>query len=182
MEASNPPWFPAWCIEFAEPVDEPREVANTLIEYREDSRWMLLGYPTVMSERHLWTAWLAVQSRFQSDMMVSNSIDGEFLRLLSGTHQMKVAFTRAGLAVGDTKAWLVRLPDWTQDDLVGHDPLNDVVAERLMGWLDAQLSPERPAPTDEGAKRLGLFEGETPERANWESACLTHIAMADLGI
>jgi tRNA threonylcarbamoyladenosine modification (KEOPS) complex Cgi121 subunit len=182
MEGTNTPWFPAWCIEFEEPVSDPVELVNTLIEHREDSRWMLLGHPTVLSDRHLWAAWLAVGSRFDAGTMVSNSIDGEFLRLISGTHQMKVAFTRAGLAVGDRKAWLIRLPEWTDEELVGHHPLNDVVAERLMGWLGAQFSPERPAPTEEGVSRLGLFQEEVPPRASWESACLTHIAMADLGI
>ena len=182
MNGSTPPWFPAWCIEFNEPVSDPRAVANTLIEHREDSRWMLLGYPTVLSERHLWAAWLAVSSRFEAGTMVSNSIDGEFLRLLSGTHQMKVAFTRAGLVVGDEKAWLVRLPEWTDGELVGHQASMDVVADRLMGWLDAELSPERPSPSDEGIRRLGLFQDELPARETWEAACLTHIAMSDLGI
>ena len=44
--------------------------------------------------------------------MVGNNVDTEFLRLISGTHQIRIAFQRAGLMQGDERAWIVYLPEF----------------------------------------------------------------------
>jgi len=182
MREQSPPWFPAWLMEFAEPVADPKELAATLLEHREDEHWLLLGYPSVVSERHLWAAWLALTQRARDGLMVSRGIDGEFLRLLAGTHQMRTAFERAGVRAGDRRAWLVRLPE--EEEEIGGLPSSDINgmaerADRLFGWLGGELLPERPLPTEEGIMRLGI-DADGLDFEQWEDVCLGHIAVADL--
>ena len=181
MEGHSPPWFPAWLIDFSEPVTNPKELAAILLEHREDDRWLLLGYPSVVSERHLWAAWLALCQRVRDGEMVSRGIDGEFLRLLAGTHQMRTAFERAGVREGDQRAWLVQLPEEEESEVIPSIDINDMAeqADRLFGWLDGELVPERPLPTEEGIIRLGIDSGGLAYE-QWEDVCLGHIAVADL--
>ena len=70
MKGATPPWFPAWCIQFNEPISNPRLTATTLLDNRNDNRWLLLGFPTAASERHLWATWLALRERVLSENMV----------------------------------------------------------------------------------------------------------------
>ncbi|RUA01030.1 MAG: hypothetical protein DSY88_09695 [Candidatus Poseidoniales archaeon] len=114
--------------------------------------------------------------------MVSRGIDGEFLRLLAGTHQMRTAFERAGVQAGDRRAWLVRLPE--EEEEIGGLPSSDINgmaerADRLFGWLGGELLPERPLPTEEGIMRLGI-DADGLDFEQWEDVCLGHIAVADL--
>ena len=84
MDEAIPPWFPAWCIQFSEPISDSRITAAMLLQNRKHERWLLLGYPAAVSERHLWATWLALRERVISEKMISNSLDGEFLRLIAG--------------------------------------------------------------------------------------------------
>ena len=125
--------------------------------------------------------------------MVGNSVDTEFLRLISGTHQIRTAFERAGLQQNDEAAWIVYLPEFGSDDpfesqketgiKIPRDTYNSASQEanRLKLHLNAELITQRPIPTMDGLERLG-FESEiansTPK--DLESAFLLHAAMSDL--
>jgi len=113
--------------------------------------------------------------------MVSRGIDGEFLRLLAGTHQMRTAFERAGVRAGDERAWLVWLPEEEEGDGLPDNDINGLAerADRLFGWLGGELLPERPLPTAEGIVRLGI-DADGLAFEQWEDVCLGHIAVADL--
>ncbi len=166
MESALPPWFPAWGIEFHSDVEDARVQAAILLEARPDERWLLIGYPVGISERWLWAVWLALRERVLTNKMVSRTLDGEFLRLIAGTHQMKVAFHAAGLRPGERRAWLLRIPEWPQtgesDDITL--PIDDYLtysrqAAELMAWMEADLITERPAPNRELFSRLEIADG-----------------------
>tara|TARA_B100001750_G_scaffold35012_1_gene24833 strand:+ start:1628 stop:2182 length:555 start_codon:yes stop_codon:yes gene_type:complete len=183
MKGATPPWFPAWCIQFNEPISNPRLTATTLLDNRNDNRWLLLGFPTAASERHLWATWLALRERVLSENMVSNSLDGEFLRLIAGTHQMSVAFKRAGIQSGEDKAWLVRIPEWESDSEQIELPHNggdhDDHAFELMSLLQAELLPRRPIPTTNTLDRLEI-EYNPNEKSDIERLLMTYTATVDI--
>ncbi len=156
-----------------------------LLQNRNDERWLLLGYPTAVSERHLWATWLALRERVLAEKMVSNSLDGEFLRLIAGTHQMSVAFKRAGVQSGDDKAWLIRLPEWDGEpsaeiELPHYNGKYDANANELMSWLEAELLPQRPMPTLDALERLEINHDFNNENLQIEQLLLTTTAIVDI--
>ncbi len=185
MKGATPPWFPAWCIQFTEPISDSRLTAAMLLQNRNDERWLLLGFPTAVSERHLWATWLALRERVLAEKMVSNSLDGEFLRLIAGTHQMSVAFKRAGVQSGDDKAWLIRLPEWDGEpsaeiELPHYNGKYDANAYELMSWLEAELLPQRPMPTLDALERLEINHDFNNENLQIEQLLLTTTAIVDI--
>ncbi len=120
--------------------------------------------------------------------MVARTCDAEFLRLISGTHQISTAFERAGIRSGDQSAWIVHLPetaigeDLGQMELPGTSYLdNEVEADRLMEHLGASLLARRPVPSETGLLRLGAIETEGAiEAAGQEDVFLLHTALADI--
>ena len=185
------PWFPAWGIHFPEPLDDPQNVISIFNEWRPNERWLLLSYSAAASEIHLWTVWHALRRRELRNSMVGNNVDTEFLRLISGTHQIRIAFERAGLKQGDENAWIVYLPEFGTEypfNLDGEtleiprDTFNDATADanRLMLHLKSSLVTERPMPTIEGLQRLGNDSNFGDSNLlELESAFLLHAAMAD---
>ena len=120
--------------------------------------------------------------------MVARTCDAEFLRLISGTHQISTAFERAGIRSGDQSAWIVHLPETAIGGDLGQMELprtsyldNEVEAGRLMEHLGASLLARRPVPSETGLLRLGAIETEgTIEAAGQEDAFLLHTALADI--
>ena len=184
MEEATPPWFTAWSIKFTEPVSDPRLVAAMLLQKRKDERWLLLGHPAPVSERHLWSVWLALRERVLAEKMVSVYLDGEFIRLLAGTHQMSVAFKRAGIQNGDEKAWLVRLPEWHDKNeeilLNSDDGTHDSDAYELMSWLEAEYNPERPAPSDDTINRLQIESDLKNSEITIEEILMMQLSLTDI--
>ena len=174
--------FPCWGLSFDSPAEDPRALATTLIEWRNDERWLLLGGPAAISDVQLWTAWLGLGSRVGHDKMRANAIGAEFIRLIAGTHQIRIGFERAGIAKGDETAWLIHLPPFREGDISDADwPVLDQVAldaeaDRLMQALGATLSAQRPGPTEQSTSRLEWAVDED----DIERAALAAIALADL--
>ncbi len=184
MEEATPPWFSAWSIKFEKPVSDPRLIAAMLLQKRKDERWLLLGHPAPVSERHLWSVWLALRERVLAEKMVSVSLDGEFIRLLARTHQMSVAFKRAGIQNGDKKAWLVRLPEWhdTNEEiqLDTDDGTHDADAYELMSWLDAEYNPERPSPSEHTINRLEIENDLLNSGSTIEEFMMMQLSLTDI--
>ncbi len=187
------PWFPAWGISFPEPLDDPHSAVRVFNEWRPSERWLLLAFDAAASEVHLWTVWHALRRRELRDDMVGNSVDTEFLRLISGTHQIKTAFERAGLRSGDESAWIVFLPEFGGENPYitnGGDALEipresyneaTLEAERLILHLKSNLIPSRPFPSRSGLERLGIAkDSATTQTLDLEAAHLAHAAMSDL--
>ena len=91
MEKSHPvPWFPAWGVKFQEPIEDLDYFIKKFNEFREDNRWALLAHDIVASEVHLWTAWYALRRKEERGETIARTPDVEILRLISGTHQIKL--------------------------------------------------------------------------------------------
>lgn len=184
MAEAAPPWFTAWSIKFQEPVSDPRLVAAILLQKRKDERWLLLGHPTPVSERHLWSVWLALRERVLAKKMVSVSLDGEFMRLLAGTHQMSVAFNRAGIQNGDEKAWLIRLPEWAENienTMINSDNgAHDTDAYELMSWLDAEYNAGRPSPCEDTINRLQIEFDPKDSGKTIEEFLMMQLSLTDI--
>ena len=71
------PWFPAWGIQFPEPLVDAQNVISTFNEWRPNERWLLLAYPAAASEIHLWTVWHALRRNELRNSMVGNNVDTE---------------------------------------------------------------------------------------------------------
>ena len=179
--------YPCWGLSFPEPISNSAQLVESLLEWRNDEHWLLLGGPAAVSEAQLWTAWIGLASRQRNSTMRANSLDVEFIRLIAGTHQIRIGFDRAGLADGDQTAWLVHLPKFTTEPIEDLKwPELDRVeldreADRLMRVLNAKLLPHGPIPHDESVQRLEL-QVEDEKSANIDSihrSALAHIALAD---
>ncbi len=181
--------YPCWGLAFPTPIEDSRSLAACLLEWRKNDCWLILGGHSAISDRQLWTAWMGVASRSLKDSMRSHSHDAEFIRLIAGTHQIRIGFERAGVGDGDEIAWLIHIPDfvegqissiqWPELDQVGLDE----EAARLMRVLGADLLTYRPMPNSESIDRLSLEIGldEDPEDfSTIERAALAHIGLADL--
>jgi tRNA threonylcarbamoyladenosine modification (KEOPS) complex Cgi121 subunit len=148
---------------------------------------MMLAYEAAASEIHLWTAWYALRRGEDSGKMIANTPDTEFLRLVSGTHQINKAFERAGISVNDKCAWLVMLPDLELggefgDFSIPPDSYNDGTEEaiRLIERIGGSLIPNRPIPSTIGLERIGAESFEGANIAEIEDFFLGHIALSDL--
>ena len=156
------PEFPVWKIDFATPIDSSKEFVTKFIQSRKDDSWLLLTYQAVASDRHLWAAWIALMRRMSNQTMRSKGQDGEFLRLLAGTHHISQGFRRAGLLDGDEGCWIVQLPKNTDSNelpKINYDTSFDS-AKEIAALLDCEITSERPVPQREGLLRLGIFDNE----------------------
>ena len=187
-EAHSVPWFPAWGVSMPEPVSDSGDIVALFNEWRPSERWLLLAYEVACSEVRLWTAWSALRRREEAGRMVARTCDAEFLRLVSGTHQLSTAFERAGINSGDESMWIVYLPEFESGDGFGETDIprstyldNDLEATRLIEHLGGTLLARRPIPSEEGLLRLGAIEdGESIEVSRHEDAYLIHTALADM--
>ena len=182
------PWFPAWGVSFPRPVVDVQSVVSLFNEWRPSNRWLLVAFEVVASEIHLWTTWHALRRGEASGSMVANSPDVEFLRLISGTHQVSRAFERAGIKEGDASAWIVSLPDADLGDEFGgyeiprasyHDM--GLEADRIIEHLGGSLVAKRPVPSELGLLRLGA-RSEESGLPLWriEECFISHMALSDL--
>jgi len=179
--------YPCWGLTFGNPVTDAEQLVASFLEWRSDERWLLLGGPAAVSENQLWTAWLGLASRHANSTMRAKALDAEFIRLIAGTHQIRIGFQRAGLSDGDQTAWLIHLPEFS-DGTIGEmkwPELNRVAldqeAARLMCVLNAKLLPHAPIPHEESVQRLEL-EIEEAQKSDIDSihrSALAHIALAD---
>ena len=167
---------------------DTNKLISIFLDSRENENWLLLGAPAAISETQLWTAWLGLNSRLANGTMRANTIDVEFLRLIAGTHQIKIGFQRAGLQNGDQQLWLIHIPECKNETIIemqwpdlDHVRL-DREANRLMCALKAKLIPHLPMPHEKSAERLELEveDGGTSDFDSIERAALAHIALADL--
>ncbi len=181
--------YPCWGITFQSPVEDVKSLAACLLEWRRDDNWLLLGGHSAISDRQLWTAWMGVGSRQIQGKMRSHNLDAEFIRLIAGTHQIRIGFERAGVANGDQTAWLIHIPEYPESEIESMQwpELNrvelDEEAARLMRVLNASLLTHRPMPNSESTHKLALeieSDASTEDFSAIERAALSHIALADL--
>jgi tRNA threonylcarbamoyladenosine modification (KEOPS) complex Cgi121 subunit len=134
------------------------------IENRDSENWALISGYSLASDIHGWVAHEVLMRNRARGSMKSNSLDGEFMRLLSGTHHISTSFKRAGLLQGDKEAWIVDLSGEASSDSYAEH------AER-MGF---EILDDRPGLDIFDSERLGI-EGEKSE-----NGAIGHIHLADL--
>jgi len=159
----NLPWFPAWGIEFENPIENLNEIISRFNQIRPNNRWSLVSFDSVASEFHLWSTWMSVVSNELKNAMIAKSVDVEFLRLLSGNRQISKAFEITGLAQGDKNAWIISIPKKTAEvnhefGLISKNIYLDLEddANKLIQKLGSSLLPKRPTPNQSGLIKLGI--------------------------
>lgn len=158
------PDFPCRRVNLQTPCEDPRALAMSWISNRKSGDWALIGGTALASDIHAWAAYNVLIRNKERAMMKSNSIDGEFIRLLSGTHHIATSFNRAGLQKGDTTAWMVDLSCSNSDsDFVEH-------ADK-MGFT---LLDDRPNLEIFDSTRMGIVSTKN------ENAAIAHIHLADI--
>lgn len=183
MEPGGVPWFPAWGVNLDEPIKDSGALVSSWIEHRPSNRWAMIAGPIPSSDRHLWAAWHVSTRNEERNSMVARTIDAEFIRILAGTHQIRLAFERIGPREGDDHVWIVHLPQSTGIDsngLLEEYPAYDSEIERmasdLMPLFDGELRTARPMPNIEGANRLGI----PTDVGNIEASMISMSASADI--
>ncbi len=134
------------------------------IESRDSEHWALISGYCLASDIHAWVAHEVLIRNQIRDSMKSNSLDGEFMRLLSGTHHISTSFKRAGLLQGDIEAWIVDLSGQAGDELY-------LEHAQRMGF---EILEGRPNLESFDSERMGI-EGEKSE-----NGAIGHIHLADL--
>ena len=176
------PWFPCWGVRLNNNNQESSELIKKFLKIRPSSRWLLLSKFAAVSERHLWSAWHLIEENFRQKSSLSNNPDAEFIRVISGTNQLKTAFKRGGINETDRESWLIFLPSRGKNlnklPILDYDNLIKEV-QTIMYKLDASLLPERPKPTKLGADRLGIpYEGNLELIS--EDLFISHLAKSSL--
>ena len=110
------------------------------------------------SETHAWAAWDVLSRGKERDEMLSQSVDGEYLRLLSGTSHVSYGFTRAGVSKGDEEAWLAHLGGSSNSDFA-----------TVAGKMNLEILSTRPAPELVDERMLGI------EHGRGEGVCIGHL-------
>ena len=159
----NLPWFPAWGIKFDSPIGDLQNIIARFNKIRPNNRWSLVCFDSIASDFHLWSTWISVVNRERNETMIANSVDVEFLRLLSGNHQISKAFEISGLSKGDRYAWIISIPKISEqlDTELGHISRDsylqlDNISTELIDRLGAIILPKRPIPSNSGLEKIGI--------------------------
>lgn len=184
---SDLPWFTAWGIEFSRPIENVFSIVSKINKHRKNNRWLIVNYDVLASEIHLWNAWYSLRCNERMEDMVAKTPDTEFIRLLSGTHQINRAFERAGVSEGDSKAWIVFLPILDFGDGFGNlsiptDLYNFYTKDalRLIERLEGKMMAKRPIPTDIGLSRVGVEYDGNKSTMEMENLFISHMGLSDL--
>jgi tRNA threonylcarbamoyladenosine modification (KEOPS) complex Cgi121 subunit len=180
------PWFPAWGIKFTEGIEDTNKVLSIFNELKSDSRWLLLAFDAAASERHLWTAWYSTKRNEKNGKMIANSVDAEFIRLVAGTHQVKIAFNNAGIRKGDEAFWIIRLPESEigssiDEAFINRDSYNnyDSKANLLIERMGGELISQRPIATLRGLTRIG-YDKQVNEAQSLEECFILHLVSSKI--
>ena len=158
------PIFPCRRVALNEACEDPKALAMSWISKRESKDWALVSGVCLASDIHGWVAHSVLLRNRERGVMKSNSFDGEFIRLLSGTHHIATSFNRAGLCKGDTTAWMIDLSCNADEEMY-------VAHADKMGF---KMLDHRPNLEIFNSQRMGI-EGE-----NDENGAIAHIHLADL--
>ena len=155
--------FPCVRVKFPQAIVDQRALITEWIALRPDEYWVLISQSALASETHAWAAWDVLSRGKERDEMLSQSVDGEYLRLLSGTSHVSYGFTRAGVSKGDEEAWLAHLGGSSNSDfatvagkmnleILSTRPAPELVDERMLG-IDCLLYTS-PSPRDLSTSRM----------------------------
>ena len=95
--------FPCWAWNSDDPIDL-KQFVHSFQESQPSDRWVFCGDEVAQTPRQLWTAAVVSSRNIERSTAQARTLDAEFLRVLSGTHNVSEAFKRAGLAQGADQA------------------------------------------------------------------------------
>jgi len=150
--------FPCVRVKFPHAIVDQRELITEWITLRPDEYWVLISQSALASDTHAWAAWDVLSRGKERNEMLSQSVDGEYLRLLSGTSHVSYGFSRAGVSKGDSEAWLAHL---------GGDEKSNFSA--VAKKMNLEILSLRPAPELVDERMLGIESGRG------EAVCIGHI-------
>ena len=150
--------FPCVRVKFPQAIVDQRALITEWIALRPDEYWVLISQSALASETHAWAAWDVLSRGKERDEMLSQSVDGEYLRLLSGTSHVSYGFTRAGVSKGDEEAWLAHLGGSSNSDFA-----------TIAGKMNLEILSTRPAPELVDERMLGI------EHGRGEGVCIGHL-------
>ena len=157
------PEFPIRRVKFVEQISQPREFVGNWLEKRPSEYFVLLAPTAVVSDAQLWVAKNKAFLNQDRSLMRSQTIDGEFIRLIAGTQNMNLAFDRVGITQGDGEAWIAYIGEKQSPDF-------DTIFESL-NFEDMNIRP---------AFELGDSQRSGIEEAKDAYAYLSQIHLADL--
>ena len=157
------PEFPIRRVKFAQQISQPREFVGNWLEKRPSEYFVLLAPTAIVSDEQLWVAKNKAFLNQTRSLMRSQTIDGEFIRLIAGTQNMNLAFDRVGIKEGDSEAWIVYIGDEQSPDF-----------DTIFDDLKLEESDTRPAFELGDSLRSGI------EEAKDSFAYLGQIHIADL--
>jgi tRNA threonylcarbamoyladenosine modification (KEOPS) complex Cgi121 subunit len=157
------PEFPIRRVKFAQQISQPREFVGNWLEKRPSEYFVLLAPTAIVSDEQLWVAKNKVFLNQTRSLMRSQTIDGEFIRLIAGTQNMNLAFDRVGIKEGDSEAWIAYIGDEQSPDF-----------DTIFDDLKLEESDIRPAFELGDSQRSGI------EEAKDSFAYLGQIHIADL--
>ena len=110
------PEFPIRRVKFAQQISQPREFVGNWLEKRPSEYFVLLAPTAIVSDEQLWVAKNKAFLNQTRSLMRSQTIDGEFIRLIAGTQNMNLAFDRVGIKEGDSEAWIAYIGEEQSPD------------------------------------------------------------------
>ena len=181
------PWFPAWAVHFSSPIEDIPSLISKINRLSPDKRWIMISFEVAASEIHLWSVWHKSRVNEERGSMVARDLGAEFLRVVSGTRQISTAIERSGVSQGDSKAWLLRLPELDVGGLIGNTKLPveeynnySAEAEKMIEHLEGSMIPTRPFPSRNGLTKIGYVDEKTVIEGNMvEQSYILHASMSD---
>ena len=168
--------FPCWAWNSDDPIDL-KQFVHSFQESQPSDRWVFCGDEVAQTPRQLWTAAVVSSRNIERSTAQARTLDAEFLRVLSGTHNVSEAFKRAGLAQGAESGWLLHIPNIDQPQ--NEDQINSS-AESLLSKLGLTSTENSLRISTTGAEKLGVSLGGETEAIRIEAALIGHILLADV--
>ena len=157
------PEFPIRRVKFAQQISQPRKFVGNWLEKRPSEYFVLIAPTAIVSDEQLWVAKNKAFLNQTRSLMRSQTIDGEFIRLIAGTQNMNLAFDRVGIKEGDSEAWIAYIGEEQSPDF-----------DTIFDDLKLEESDIRPAFELGDSQRSGI------EEAKDSFAYLGQIHTADL--
>ncbi len=144
---------------------------QSFLKIRPNSQVCLLAKHALLSENQLTVAAIKAKRNFAQGVNRARELDTEMIRIISGTHNISLAFKRAGLTDECRNGWIVFLGDEIDAELV---------SKEIFEHLDIELDEHMYELNLENLKKLGVEVGSDIEESKFEDIVLGHVAGSDL--
>lgn len=141
------------------------------LKIRPNSQVCLLAKHALVSENQLILAATKAQRNFDQGVNRARELDTEMIRIISGTHNISMAFKRSGLTDECRTGWMVFLDDKIDAELV---------SKEIFEKLEIEIDEHMYELNLENLKKLGIEVGSDLVESKFEDIVLGHVAGSDL--